>query len=42
MKANLFADLKKADTGIYTCVASSETGETTWTAALIVEGKYFK
>ena len=31
-------DLKKQDTGMYTCVTSSETGETTWSAALKVEG----
>jgi len=30
-------DLRKADTGWYTCKASSETGETTWSAALVVE-----
>ena len=31
------ADLRKTDTGWYTCKASSETGETTWSAALLVE-----
>ena len=31
-------DLHRADTGIYVCKAMSETGETSWGAALIVEG----
>jgi hypothetical protein len=35
----IYLDLKKTDTGVYTCVASSETGETSWTAALKVEGE---
>ena len=31
------SDLKQSDTGVYTCKAVSETGETTWSAALVVE-----
>lgn len=31
------SDLKKEDSGIYTCKASSEDGETTWTSSLVVE-----
>ncbi|PAV85387.1 hypothetical protein WR25_09826 [Diploscapter pachys] len=31
------ADLKKSDSGIYACRAKNEDGESTWTAALIVE-----
>ena len=30
-------DLRTSDSGLYTCHASSETGETKWSAALIVE-----
>jgi len=33
----LYADLRKADTGWYTCKAVSETGETSWSAGLLVE-----
>ena len=33
----MWLDLRKSDTGWYTCKASSETGETTWSAALLVE-----
>jgi len=33
----VWVDLRKTDTGWYTCKASSETGETTWSAALVVE-----
>ena len=32
-----FSDLRKADTGWYTCKAVSETGETSWSAGLVVE-----
>lgn len=31
------SDLQTSDSGLYTCKAVSETGETTWTAALVVE-----
>lgn len=31
------SDLRKTDSGLYTCKAISETGETGWSAALIVE-----
>jgi len=31
------ADLRRSDTGWYTCKAVSETGETAWSAALVVE-----
>jgi Fibronectin type III domain len=34
---SFFVDLRKADTGVYTCRAVSETGETARGAALIVE-----
>ncbi|XP_055387445.1 roundabout homolog 2 [Condylostylus longicornis] len=30
-------DLQLADTGLYTCTASSESGETSWSATLMVE-----
>lgn len=30
--------LRKSDTGVYTCRARNEDGESTWTASLIVEG----
>ena len=33
----LFTDLRLSDTAMYTCRAVSETGETSWSAALIVE-----
>ena len=33
----MFVDLRKSDTGIYTCRAVSETGETARGAALVVE-----
>ena len=32
-----FADLKPSDTGLYTCTASSESGETSWSAYITVE-----
>lgn len=31
------SDLRKTDSGLYTCKATSETGETGWSAALMVE-----
>ncbi|KAL3095301.1 hypothetical protein niasHS_007400 [Heterodera schachtii] len=31
-------DLKKEDSGVYTCRASNEDGEATWTASLVSEG----
>jgi len=31
------ADLRLSDTALYTCKAVSETGETSWTAALVVQ-----
>lgn len=31
------SNLQTSDSGLYTCKAVSETGETTWTAALVVE-----
>uniref|UniRef100_A0A915AF13 Roundabout n=1 Tax=Parascaris univalens TaxID=6257 RepID=A0A915AF13_PARUN len=31
------SDLRKSDTGVYTCRARNEDGESTWTASLIVE-----
>nr|CAD2195935.1 unnamed protein product [Meloidogyne enterolobii] len=31
------SDLKKEDSGIFTCKASNEDGETTWTSSLVVE-----
>ncbi|VDM99308.1 unnamed protein product [Thelazia callipaeda] len=30
-------DLKKSDTGVYTCRARNQDGESTWTASLVVE-----
>lgn len=30
-------DLQQADSGLYTCTASSESGETSWSASLSVE-----
>jgi roundabout axon guidance receptor 2 len=33
------ADLRLEDTGTYTCRAISETGETSWSAGLIVESQ---
>ncbi|CAG2119074.1 unnamed protein product, partial [Medioppia subpectinata] len=30
-------DLQKADSGLYTCIASSESGETSWSASLAIE-----
>ena len=35
----LVSDLRSSDSGIYVCKAMSETGETSWGAALVVEGK---
>lgn len=32
-----FADLQFTDSGLYTCTASSESGETSWSASLTVE-----
>lgn len=32
-----FADLQYSDSGLYTCTASSESGETTWSASLTVD-----
>lgn len=31
------SELRRSDTGLYTCKAVSETGETAWSAALVVE-----
>ena len=31
------ADLRKSDSGLYTCKATSETGRSTWNAYLVVE-----
>lgn len=31
-----FADLQTSDTGLYTCTAQSESGETSWSASLTV------
>ncbi|OWA51630.1 Roundabout-like protein 2 [Hypsibius exemplaris] len=31
------SDLQTSDSGIYTCIASSESGETSWSASLMVE-----
>ena len=33
----IFSDLKAEDTGLYTCTASSESGETSWSASISVE-----
>ena len=33
----IISDLKTEDTGLYTCTASSESGETSWSASLSVE-----
>ena len=35
----LVVGLRLSDTALYTCEASSETGKTSWSAALTVEGK---
>lgn len=32
---------RKSDTGVYTCRARNNEGESTWTASLVVEGKAF-
>lgn len=34
---NCFAELEVSDSGLYTCTASSESGETSWSASLSVE-----
>lgn len=31
---------RKSDTGVYTCRARNQDGESTWTASLLVEGKF--
>lgn len=33
----MFPDLQLSDSGLYTCTATSESGETSWSAALTVE-----
>jgi hypothetical protein len=33
----VFLDLQLTDSGLYTCTASSESGETSWSASLTVE-----
>lgn len=33
----VFTDLQMIDSGLYTCTASSESGETSWSATLTVE-----
>ena len=33
----VFSDLQLTDSGLYTCTASSESGETSWSASLTVE-----
>lgn len=33
----MFVDLRRMDSGLYTCLASSETGETSWNATVNVE-----
>ena len=35
--ASCAADLRKSDSGLYTCKATSETGQSTWNAYLVVE-----
>jgi len=35
--AYISADLRQSDTGLYTCKATSEAGETVWSAMLLVE-----
>ena len=35
----MIADLRLEDTGVYVCRAVSETGETSWSAGLIVESQ---
>ena len=37
MNTYIIPDLKTEDTGLYTCTASSESGETSWSASLSVE-----
>ena len=37
MTAQRVADLRKSDSGLYTCKATSETGQSTWNAYLVVE-----
>ena len=34
---NTLSDLREEDTALYTCTASSESGETSWSASLSVE-----
>jgi len=33
----VYSDLRKSDSGLYTCKATSETGQSTWNAFLVVE-----
>ena len=35
--SSVIPDLQKSDSGIYTCIASSESGETSWSASLSIE-----